>query len=101
MPLVENGLASLLMKSSSKRKRTRDELEEVKQEEEALKDDRHSFLQEVKRLKQEHAEMMEALQAIEAQRQLEEDQAAQHSSSSHSGSLTFENEPFMTFLKSP
>ena len=77
MPLVENGRASLLLKSSSKRKRTRDELEEVKQEEEALKDDRHSFLQEVKRLKQEHAEMMEALQAIEAQRQLEEDQAAQ------------------------
>jgi hypothetical protein len=63
------------MKSTSERKRTRDELEEVKQEEEALKDDRHSFLQEVKRLKQEHAEMMEALQAIEAQRQLEEDQA--------------------------
>ena len=77
MPLVENGRASLLMKSTSKRKRTRDELEEVKQEEEALKDDRHSFLQEVKRLKQEHAEMMEVLQAIEAQRQLEEDQAAQ------------------------
>ena len=77
MDLVENGRASLLMKSSSKRKRTRDELEEVKQEEEALKDDRHSFLQEVKRLKQEHSEMMEALQAIEAQRQLEEDQAAQ------------------------
>jgi len=65
------------MKTNSKRKRTRDELEEVKQEEEALKDDRHSFLQEVKRLKQEHAEMMEALQAIEAQRQLEEDQVAQ------------------------
>jgi septal ring factor EnvC (AmiA/AmiB activator) len=77
MALAENGRASLLMKTTSKRKRTRDELEEVKQEEEALKDDRHSFLQEVKRLKQEHAEMMEALQAIEAQRQLEEDQAAQ------------------------
>ena len=77
MDLVENGRASLLMKTNSKRKRTRDELEEVKQEEEALKNDRHSFLQEVKRLKQEHAEMMEALQAIEAQRQLEEDQAAQ------------------------
>ena len=66
-----------MMKATSKRKRTRDELEEVKQEEEALKGDRHSFLQEVKRLKQEHAEMMEALQAIEAQRQLEDDQAAQ------------------------
>ena len=64
--IAENGRASLLMKSTSKRKRTRDELEEVKQEEESLKEDRHSFLQEVKRLKQEHAEMMEALQVIEA-----------------------------------
>ena len=44
MAIAENGLASLLMKSSSKRKRTLGELEEVKQEEEALKDDRHSFL---------------------------------------------------------
>ena len=44
MPLAENGRASLLMKSTSKRKRTQNELEEVKQEEEALKDDTHSFL---------------------------------------------------------
>ena len=44
MSIAENGRASLLMKTTSKRKRTRDELEEVKQEEEALKDDRHSFL---------------------------------------------------------
>ena len=61
LSIAENGRASLLMKNSSKRKRTREELEEVKQEEEALKEDRHQFLQEVKRLKQEHAEMMEAL----------------------------------------
>ncbi len=32
------------MKSSTKRKRTRGELEEVKQEEEALKNDRQLFL---------------------------------------------------------
>ena len=44
MSIAENGRASLLMKTTSKRKRTRDELEEVKQEEEGLKDDRHSFL---------------------------------------------------------
>jgi predicted nuclease with TOPRIM domain len=55
------------LKSSSKRKRTKEELEEVKLEESALMEDRHSYLQQVKRLKQEHAEMMEALQAIEAQ----------------------------------
>jgi hypothetical protein len=39
-PLVENGRASNLMKSSTKRKRTRDELEEVKQEEDELKTDK-------------------------------------------------------------
>jgi len=72
---VENGRASLLLKSSSKRKRTKDELEEVKLEESALMEDRHSYLQQVKRLKQEHAEMMEALQAIEAQQQLQAEQA--------------------------
>jgi hypothetical protein len=37
---VENGRASNLMKSSTKRKRTRGELEEVKQEEEELKNDK-------------------------------------------------------------
>jgi predicted nuclease with TOPRIM domain len=72
---VENGRASLLLKSSSKRKRTKEELEEVKLEESALMEDRHSYLQQVKRLKQEHAEMMEALQAIEAQQQLQAEQA--------------------------
>jgi hypothetical protein len=36
---VENGRASLLMKTSSKRKRTKAELEEVKQEEEAMRND--------------------------------------------------------------
>jgi hypothetical protein len=38
--IVENGRASNLMKSSTKRKRTREELEEVKQEEEELKNDK-------------------------------------------------------------
>ena len=60
------------MKSSSKRKRTKEELEEVKQEEMALSEDRHAFLQEVKRLKQEHAEMMQALNDMAAQQQLQE-----------------------------
>jgi hypothetical protein len=48
---VENGRASLLMKTSSKRKRTKDELEEVKQEEEAMRNDVQGYLMEVKRLK--------------------------------------------------
>jgi vacuolar-type H+-ATPase subunit I/STV1 len=67
---VENGRASNLMKSSAKRKRTKEELEEVKQEEEALMEDKHSFLQQVKRLKEENAEMAEALQAIAVQQQI-------------------------------
>ena len=65
------------MKSSSKRKRTKEELEEVKQEEMALSEDRHAFLQEVKRLKQEHAEMMQALNDMAAQQQLQEAQMQQ------------------------
>jgi hypothetical protein len=58
------------MKSSAKRKRTKEELEEVKQEEEALMEDKHSFLQQVKCLKEENAEMAEALQAIAVQQQI-------------------------------
>ena len=78
---MENGRASLLLKSSSKRKRTKEELEEVKLEESALMEDRHSYLHQVKCLKQEHAEMMEALQAIEAQHQLRQSKPSPISSS--------------------
>jgi hypothetical protein len=59
---VENGRASLLMKPNSKRKRTKAELEEVKHEEEAMRGDIQGYLQDVKRLKQEHAEMLAFLQ---------------------------------------
>ena len=40
-----------MMKTSSKRKRTKEELEEVKQEEEAMRTDVQGYLMEVKRLK--------------------------------------------------
>ena len=46
------------MKISSKRKRTKAELEDIKQEEEAMRNDTQAYLMEVKRLKQEHAEML-------------------------------------------
>lgn len=59
---MENGRASNLMKESSKRKRTKEQLEEVKQEEEAMRGDIHGYLMDVKRLKQEHAEMLAFLQ---------------------------------------
>ncbi len=62
--LVENGRASNLMKSSAKRKRTREELEEVKQEEEELKNDKQFFLQMVKRLKDEKAALEEQVELL-------------------------------------
>ena len=54
------------MKGSSKRKRTREELEEVKQEEDFLKDDRQLFLQEFKRLRKENEELAEAVNSASA-----------------------------------
>ena len=62
----------MLMKGSSKRKRTKAELEEVKQEEEALRNDTQSYLMEVKRLKQEHAEMLAFLQNEQNQPQVQQ-----------------------------
>ncbi len=55
------------MKSSSKRKRTRQELENVKQEEEELKSDKQLFLQMVKRLKEEKTELEEQIEQISQQ----------------------------------
>ena len=65
--IVENGRASNLMKSSTKRKRTREELEEVKQEEDLLKDDKQAFLQMVKRLKEEKAALEEQVELMNEQ----------------------------------
>ena len=42
-----------MMKSSAKRKRTREELENVKQEEEELKNEKQQFLKTIKRLREE------------------------------------------------
>ena len=62
----------MLMKGSSKRKRTKAELEEVKQEEEALSGDTQAYLMDVKRLKQEHAEMLAFLQNEQNQPQVQQ-----------------------------
>ena len=59
------------MKTSSKRKRTKAELEEVKQEEEAMRNDTQAYLMGVKRLKQEHAEMLAFLQNEQNQPQVQ------------------------------
>ena len=59
------------MKTSSKRKRTKAELEEVKQEEEAMRNDTQAYLMEVKRLKQEYAEMLTFLQNEQNQPQVQ------------------------------
>ncbi len=52
------------MKASAKRKRTREELEDVKGEEEELKTDKQLFLQMVKRLKEEKAELEDQLEVM-------------------------------------
>ena len=62
----------MLMKGSSKRKRTKAELEEVKQEEEALRGDTQAYLMDLKRLKQEHAEMLAFLQNEQNQPQVQQ-----------------------------
>ncbi len=62
------------MKTTSKRKRTKTELEEVKQEEEAMRNDTQAYLMMVKRLKQEHAEMLAFLQNEQNQPQVQEQQ---------------------------
>jgi hypothetical protein len=62
----------MLMKGSSKRKRTKAELEEVKQEEEALRGDTQAYLMDVKRLKQEHSEMLAFLQNEQNQPQVQQ-----------------------------
>ena len=68
----------MLMKGSSKRKRTKAELEEVKQEEEALRGDTQAYLMDVKRLKQEHAEMLAFLQNEQNQPQVQQQMGDQH-----------------------
>ena len=56
------------MRGSSKKA----ELEEVKQEEEALRGDTQAYLMDVKRLKQEHAEMLAFLQNEQNQPQVQQ-----------------------------
>ena len=55
------------MKSSAKRKWTREELEEVKNEEAELRDDKQTFLQMVKRLKEEKAALEEQVELMSEQ----------------------------------
>ena len=64
----------MLMKTSSKRKRTKEELEEVKFEEESFRQDTQAYLMDVKRIKQEHAEMLAFLQNAENQPQVQMNQ---------------------------
>lgn len=54
---MEHGRSANLVKSSSKRKRKREELEEVKDEEDQLKVDRHSYLKEVKKLRRDLSQL--------------------------------------------
>ena len=60
------------MKGSSKRMPTKAELKEVKHEDEALQGDVQGYLMDVKRLKQEHAEMLAFLNNEQSQPQVQQ-----------------------------
>ena len=64
----------MLIKGSSKRKRTKAELEEVKQEKEALRGEIRDYFMDVKCLKQKHAEMLAFLQNEQNQPQVQQQQ---------------------------
>jgi hypothetical protein len=49
--IEQKGRATNFLKTGSKRKRTKNELEEVKEEEKFLKENKQEFLQAVKKLK--------------------------------------------------
>ena len=51
LSIGSHGKAAYLLKESSKKKRSREEIEEVKAEEELLKKDKQGFLKEFKKLK--------------------------------------------------
>ncbi len=61
MLIVEPGRSVSLIKSASKRKRTRNELEEVKGEEKILREDKQQFLMEFKRLREQNEELQDQL----------------------------------------
>ena len=57
--IVDKGRSAFLLKPSSKHKRKRNEMEEVKDEEELLKRDKQNYLLEVKKLKKNANSVME------------------------------------------
>ena len=59
---ASKGKAAYLLKGSSKKKRSRLEMEEVKHEEDQLNADKHLFLKQHKKLKQEHELLHQQLQ---------------------------------------
>ncbi len=73
-----------MMKGTSKRKRTREEIEEVKQEEEELKNDRQGYLQQIKRLKEDKDRLEEIVLLSQAESIMKSgNSSAQASKSSH------------------
>ena len=50
--IASKGKGAFLLKGSSKKKRSREEMEEVKQEEELLNEDKQLFLRQFKKLKE-------------------------------------------------
>src|SRR6185312_8767522 len=58
------GKSAFLLKDSSKGKRKRHEMEEVKDEESQLKENKQEYLQQVKRLKQDNEELAAKVQDL-------------------------------------
>ena len=55
--IPSKGTAAFMLKGSSKKKRSRVEMEEVKHEEDELNEDKQEFLKQYKKLKLEHSNM--------------------------------------------
>jgi cell shape-determining protein MreC len=62
--VATKGRSAFLLKGSSKAKRKRSQLEEVKQEEAQLKADRQEFLLKTKRLKVENRDLRQELEEM-------------------------------------
>ena len=68
--ITSKGKAAYLLKGSSKKKRTRDEIEEVKHEEEKLSENKQEFLRKHKRLRGVEDELERTKANVEANEEL-------------------------------
>jgi hypothetical protein len=63
--IAHKGKGVNLLKETSHRKRTKVDLEEVKNEEEELKEDKQGYLRQSKRLKEEKQDLLNTIEALQ------------------------------------